>query len=403
MRVLINDLSLYRQRSGIGCYVAELLAALEQRPDDIQIVRLSRTLTGAPLRWMLNFYETGRKASESTASPAASLTGWRWLLHRNVQFARQFGHRAISQYMATMDRWSQWPLYHEPDTMPLDIKAPTITTVHDLSVLLYPEWHPAHRVAKYAENFQAAVERTSFFLTDAESTRRDMIAKLGLPADRIRVVPLAPRPQFRVLPREQVQDVQQRLQLPDHYLLYVGTIEPRKNVAGLLRAYARLAPGLRARYQLVLAGGWGWRADDVREMLKQSPWNESVRMLGYVSDDDLVPLMNGAECLVYPSFYEGFGLPPLEAMACNCPVITSHGGSLEEVIGDSAVIVHPEDEKNLALTMADLLLHPDLREKFRRRGRKNLERFSWSRTAADTLDAYRAALSIPAKTQRTAA
>jgi alpha-1,3-rhamnosyl/mannosyltransferase len=160
-------------------------------------------------------------------------------------------------------------------------------------------------------------------------------------------------------------------------------------VEGLLQAYRALSPVVRARYALYLAGGWGWNSGPVRELLTRSPWCDRVRWLGYLSDHELVGVMNGAEAVVYPSFYEGFGLPPLEAMACDRPVITTHGGSLAEVVGDAAMIVDPRDERQLSRAMTELLRNRELAEEYRRRGREHLHQFSWAETARLTADVYR--------------
>jgi alpha-1,3-rhamnosyl/mannosyltransferase len=280
-------------------------------------------------------------------------------------------------------------MYHEPDTIPFSTSVPTVTTVHDLSVLLYPQWHPAHRVAKYAHRFERGVQQTSLFLTDASTTKRDLVQRVGIAEERIRVVPLAPRPAFRVIPWQEVAAARLKLGLPARYVLFIGTIEPRKNVEGLLHAYARLPPRLRHDCPLVLAGGWGWNSQTVQRLLTQPPFETNVVWLGYLSDEDLVAVTNGASVLAYPSFYEGFGLPPLEAMGCNVPVITTHAGSLKEVVGDAAWIVDPCDEIQIAHALRELLTDNRLANDFRRRGRNHVAQFSWLETARQTLEAYR--------------
>jgi glycosyltransferase involved in cell wall biosynthesis len=218
-----------------------------------------------------------------------------------------------------------------------------------------------------------------------------MVRLLGVPEDRIRVVELAPRPEFRKLPEDAIANVRRRLSLPARFILYAGTIEPRKNVPGLLRAYAGLSPRLRSEYSLVLAGGWGWRSDDVQEMLATPPWSECVRWLGYLPDDDLVAVMNAAAVVVYPSYYEGFGLPPLEAMACGRPVVTTHCGSLREVVGEAAYIVEPSDDAAVTKALAEILSEPELADDLIRRGREHVLKFDWARTARLTAKAYREA------------
>jgi alpha-1,3-rhamnosyl/mannosyltransferase len=387
--ILVNDLALYRQRSGIGCYVAELLDAMDGPAAGLTVVPLSRTLMGRPLRTCSSLFDAGRKSAATPASLAGPSVPWRVAAEAAVQFVRRFGHSALNQYMQGFGKLRRWGVYHEPDAVPLAIDAPTVATFHDLSVLRFPHWHPPHRVKKYEDSLKAGLERTSLFLADSESTRQDMVRHLSIDESRIEVIPLAPRRQFRSLDATVVAEARKRLELPAEFLLFLGTIEPRKNIAGLLRAYAALPASLRRRYPLLLVGGWGWRSEAVRAMLDQPPWNTDVRWLGYLSDDDVVATMNAASAVVYPSFYEGFGLPPLEAMACDVPVITTHGGSLEEVVGDAAAIVDPHDDDSMTIGMEKVLANADLADEYRRRGRRRLARYNWADTARRTAQAYR--------------
>lgn len=380
--VLFNDLTACRQRSGVGCYASQLLRHLDSPDSGIQILPLSQTLAGKPLRAANRFYDR----ASSSIGPEQKSSKWP---RRLVGWIRKYGHCALNAYLKTVSRLGSWHLYHEPDAIPLSIAGPTISTVHDLSVLMFPHWHPGHRVAKYEKHLRQSLDRTTQFVAVSEATRKDMIAHLGVPAERIHVVPEAPRPEFREMQPDEVAAVLRRLGLPARFLLYVGTIEPRKNVAGLMRAYGRLTAGLRSEYPLVLAGGWGWQSDAVRQMLEQPPWNESVRWTGYLGDDDLVAVMNAAAALVYPSFYEGFGLPPLEAMACGTPVITTHAGSLAEVVEDAAIIVDPRDEDDLAVAMKAVVSYPEVADEYRQRGFTRAAHFNWQATATATREIYR--------------
>ena len=385
--VLLNDLTLHRRRSGVGCYVAQLLAHIGRAETGIRLAPLSRTIPGAPLGWFSRAYDSSNRSASDREERVSSL--WRRCAKEMARFAKRRGHALLDAYLATTGRFGRWRVYHEPDALPLALGVPTVTTIHDLSVLLFPHWHPKHRVLKYERHLRRGIERTALFLADSVATRDDMVRLLGISADRIRVIPLAPRPQFRIVDADAVREVRARWDLPERYLLYVGTIEPRKNVVGLLRAFGALPDRLRERFPLVLAGGWGWGSGEVRELLEREPWRGSVRWLGYVPDRDVVAVTNGAEALVYPSFHEGFGLPPLEAMACGTPVITTHAGSLGEVVGDAALIVDPHDEDQLSRAIAELLDNPELAEDYRDRGARLLRRYSWSRTASLTADAYR--------------
>lgn len=384
--VLLNDLTACRQKSGVGCYTHQLLRHLAADPSNIRVIPLSQTFAGRPLTGMSKWYDRLRKDSRPESGTGGADVSWK---KRCLRWIRQHGHAALDTYLRTISRVGRWQVYHEPDAVPLSIDAPTVSTMHDLSVLLFPRWHPKHRVEKYERHLRAGLEHTSQFIAVSEATKRDMVEHLGLAAERIHVVPEAPRPEFRPLSAESIARVRKQLDLPDRFLLYVGTIEPRKNVAGLLRSYARLPESLRSRCPLVLAGGWGWQSETVRQMLERSPWKESVRWIGYLEDDQLVAVMNAAEALVYPSFYEGFGLPPLEAMACGTPVITTHAGSLKEVVADAAIVVDPNDEDDLTLAMRAILLHREIGDEYRQRGRQHVLRFDWKSTARATREVYR--------------
>lgn len=384
--VLFNDLTACRQKSGVGCYASQLLRHLESSDSEIRVLPLSRTLLGTPLQAANRVYDRARTVGGSDSAEPGWTAKWR---KRITAWIRKHGHAALDHYVRTASKLGDWQLYHEPDAIPLSVPAPTISTIHDLSVLLFPKWHPKHRVEKYEKHLRDGLQRTTQFLAVSQSTRRDMIEHLGLQPDRIHVVPEAPRPEFRPLSKEQIQPVLRRLNLPAQFLLYVGTIEPRKNVVGMLRAYGRLAGSLRAKYPLVLVGGWGWGSETVRAMLSRSPWNESVYWTGYLEDDELVAVMNAATALIYPSFYEGFGLPPLEAMACDTPVITTHSGSLAEVVEDAAIVVDPHDEDDLAVALKAVVVHREVVEEYRQRGRRQVAKFNWQATANATRDVYR--------------
>src|SRR5437867_403069 len=181
-----------------------------------------------------------------------------------------------------------------------------------MSVLLYPEWHPIDRVHYFEKHFYERLGATSRFIADSQFTRREMIAHLPVDADRVDVVPLAARTGFRPMAEHEFRPVLKRLGLPNKYLLFVGTIEPRKNLLGLVRSYATLPRAIKSQYPLLIVGRWGWRSQEVAEEFKRN--EDSVILAGYVSEQDMAAVFNGATAMVYPSLYEGFGLPPLEMM-----------------------------------------------------------------------------------------
>jgi len=348
--ILFNDLVTLRERSGVGSYAAELLRAL---PADGSVVRLSETLGGRPL---------SKLASRSRPGTAGKGTLQRWL----------------QRWLTVSTSLSSYSLYHEPDALPFPSRFPTISTVHDLSVTLFPGWHPAHRVERYCRELPRVLEKTRGFIADSHATKRDMETHWKVPADKIDVVWLAPRSAFKRASAEAIRKVHKDLDLPENYFLFLGNLEPRKNVTGLIQAHHALPRKLRGKFPLVTAGGVGWGGVATGN-----------RHLGYLSDDKLVPLLSGATALIYPSFYEGFGLPPLEAMACGVPVISSHCGSLKEVIEDAAIIVDPKSPEQITEGMVRLAEDKNVREEYIAKGNERVGHFSWEKTAAQTLQAYR--------------
>jgi alpha-1,3-rhamnosyl/mannosyltransferase len=285
-------------------------------------------------------------------------------------------------------------VYHEPNFLPLKFAGPTVVSIHDLSWIRYPETHPKERVAIMNRILPFALERVQHVLTDSEFIRQEVISEFGVAADRVTATLLAPRAMFK--PRDAMScaatlskhKLQQR-----SYFLVVGTLEPRKNVETAVRAHAGLPELLRRRFPLVLVGMKGWLTSRLEGELKAPVERGEVRPLGFVTDAELADLYSGATALLYPSVYEGFGLPPLEAMACGSPVITSNVSSLPEVAGKAAVMHDPMDTDALRNAMERFI---DDEEFWLERSAASIKQsalFSWERCARETIAVYRAAIS----------
>jgi glycosyltransferase involved in cell wall biosynthesis len=212
----------------------------------------------------------------------------------------------------------------------------------------------------------------------SHSTARDVETFLGVPHDRLRVVPLGVAPVFRPQSAEVVAELRRRLELPDRFCLFVSTIEPRKNLPVLLDAWSHL----EHRVPLVVVGSTGWRAREIEAKLDRA--RGDVQRLGTVARRDLPALYSAADCLCHPSWYEGFGLPPLEAMACGTPVVVSDRSSLPEVVGDAGLLVDPADPDAWTAALERVLGDRELRNDLRRRGRARAASFTWTRTAKET-------------------
>jgi glycosyltransferase involved in cell wall biosynthesis len=264
-----------------------------------------------------------------------------------------------------------------------------VVTVQDLTCLKFPQFHPWIRRTLFRLGIGRAVRLADAIIVPSSATKRDLASWFRSAEGKIRVVPLAPREHFAPLGAAESKPVIDRYGLSHRdYLLFAGNIEPRKNLLALIEAYNRLRARMRVGPCLAIAGGEGWKNQAIHQAAAASPFAADIRFLGYAQDTDLPALMSGALAFVYPAIYEGFGLPPLEAMACGTPVISSNRSSLPEVVGDAALLVDPDDRPGLADAMASIVEHDPLREDLRERGLKQAQRFSWDETARLTLRVY---------------
>ncbi len=278
-------------------------------------------------------------------------------------------------------------LLHMPaNVAPMRAPVPTVVTVHDTTVLSMPErfttWHRHYSRLVMPLSVRSAAR----VITNSEATKRDVVRVFGVSEDKVTVTHLGVAEAFRRFSTCEIEDARARLGLDD-FVLSVCTLEPRKNIVGLLSAYALLRER-GARIPLVHAGALGWMYGEVMETCRKLGIGDYVRFLGPVSLDDLVALYNLASLFVYPSFYEGFGLPVLEAMSCGCPVITSGTSSLPEVAGEAAILVDPHDVNQLANAMQEALEDSALAQDMRERGLKRARLFTWERCAQETMAAY---------------
>jgi glycosyltransferase involved in cell wall biosynthesis len=234
------------------------------------------------------------------------------------------------------------------------------------------------------------VRKTDAIIAVSEATKQDVIRLLGVPEHRVVVIHEAASPYFRPLDDEDVRaQLRRELGIDRSYVLFVSTIEPRKNVPGLLRAFRQLLDDYRLDTQLILAGERGWLTEDVYQLVDELSLEKSVRFLGRVSAQHLLLLYNGAELLVAPSLYEGFGLTPLEAMACGTPVVVSNVSSLPEIVADAGLLVDPRNVEEITVAIWRLLDDSELRENLAAKGLTRAASFSWDRAARETISLYR--------------
>ena len=266
---------------------------------------------------------------------------------------------------------------------------PVITTIHDVAFRRFPELFPWKHRLLLNWLIPMAAHHAAAVITGSESTRRDLVELYDVPEEKVFVTPYAADPIYQPMPREEARRaVSTRLGVPCPYVLAVGVLQPRKNLPRLVRAYGRICA--RVPQRLVLVGKQGWAGEELQEAVAEIPREKKPIFTGYVADADLPALYAGADLFVYPSLYEGFGLPPLEAMACGAPVLTSNTSSLPEVVGDAGAMVDPRNEGALAARMRELLEDPRARAELAERGLERARLFDWKHTARETIEVYRA-------------
>jgi alpha-1,3-rhamnosyl/mannosyltransferase len=302
--------------------------------------------------------------------------------------------RRMGRVAAALGRRTGAPvLYHEMNTIARPFAGVTVTTVHDLSFRADPHLHPPARVAWMERRLPGTLRQARRFVAISAFTKAEMVARLGIPAGRIDVVKLGLSADFQPMAAEAAAPVLARFGLGDRaYVLAVSTLEPRKNFDRLLAAHTLLSPALRRRFPLVIAGGRGWGR--TLEMATVAPHIADGTLLlpGFVGDDDLVPLYARAAVVAYPSLYEGFGLPVLEAMACGTPLVVSNDSAVAETAGDAALLVDPRDPDAIADSLRRVLEDAALADDLRARGLVHARGFTWNRMTEGLLHSWRLAL-----------
>ena len=272
--------------------------------------------------------------------------------------------------------------------VPLWNRKRNVLTVHDLSIFTHPDNHEPRIARRARRRLPIMLRSAAMIITPTEAMKRELSERFRIEPDRIAVTPEAPRSNFRPLPITEAAAIRKRLGIEDDFILFVGTIEPRKNLLTLARAFDRILRETDGRPQLVIAGGAGWLSGDLHRFLRQVDFGDRLRVTGYLDDEDLRGLYSSCKLFIYPSLYEGFGLPPLEAMACGAPVVASRIPALIETLGDNARLVDPLNQNELAKSIVELLSNETARQKMSSAGLKHAAGFSWNETARRTLEIY---------------
>jgi glycosyltransferase involved in cell wall biosynthesis len=379
MRIAFDGTTLRPGRTGVGYYTEHLLHHLaEQAVDDELIVMSNRPI------------DTTRPLPARVRVAASS-----WRTPRMV-WMQTLAPRTLRQIEPDVVHFTN-------GMVPLASPVPTVVTIHDMSLTLYPRYHPPRRVLLNRPLVDLAARRADAIITVSQSAKRDITRLYNLPADRVHVVQEAAAPSFQPVRDSAERDrVRRRYGLADRFILYVGTIEPRKNLPALIEAFARRHHRGDLPHQLVCAGPYGWLSRDLEDRLERLQIEHAIRFTGYVPFDDLPALYSLAEMFVFPSLYEGFGLPVIEAMACGTPVMTGRVPALAEITGAAAELVDRLDAESIGEAMVGLARSRERRENLSALGLQRAHGFSWQRAARETLDVYRrtarrpAAVAVPA-------
>jgi len=360
-RVAIDAHTIGRRATGNETYVRGLLSGLVER-DDVDIVPLVDE--GVKVPELLG----GRERRLKTKGAAARLLG-------ELPFAGS--------------KWGA-DLLHVQYVRPPVSDVPCVTTIHDISYEHFPALFTRRTRLRMRLSIRWSARHSALVLTGSQHAREDLLSTYGLPEDRVEVTPYAADSSFRRLDSGSVRDRLDRLSLPADYLLCVGNLQPRKNLPRLLEAYARLPADVRP--PMVVVGQAAWLYEEIHRSVRGLSLEGAVHFTGFVETEDLVALYNGAAVFAYPSLFEGFGLPVLEALACGTPTLTSDRSSLPEVAGDATILVDPESVEAIADGLERLLCDRELRTSLQVAGPAQAARFSWNRCGTMTADAYRRAL-----------
>lgn len=349
-------------RSGIGNYIFNLTHHLKKNHDNaITIIGNSETPAFNDLPIMIPYYP-------------------------NIRYNSVLWSRIIS---LQKKRFAEFDITHNPAHFPLLTKPGKkyVSTIHDLTPVIFPAWHQFHRVVSSRFLFPGLVKDSDHLITVSYHTKKDILHTFQVNEENISVIHLGASKEFRQLDNHVVESIKQKYHLNFPFVLFVGTLEPRKNIPTLLKAFAicrKKIPDLK----LVIVGNKGWKYGEIFVILADLHLENEVIFLHYVPHEDLPAIYNAAGLFVYPSYYEGFGLPPLEAMQCGVPVITSNTSSLPEIVGEKGVMVNPNDVQELAIQMDLLISDEGLRKENIRYGLSRAQMFSWEKCAQQTQAVY---------------
>ncbi len=386
MKIAIDAKPLFTQRTGIGRYMYHLLrefSLLDQEND---------------------YFLCGgiRSIGKTRLGPAKDVAQYEQLLQRSiVQFKVPFPFRKIIRiasgvYTQAAIRMKGAEIFWGTNYFGLFGKSfKTVITIHAMAHAYYPEcMHPVMG-RDLRRKLKSHAIKADLILTESEHSKGDIIRFLGVREEKIRVIHNGVSHEFHPLENKgEMEKLRQKYHLPQRFILFVGMIEPRKNIIGLMDAFRRLIRDPGFKHHLVIVGSNGWKTQKIFKAAEDLVRNGRIHFTGYAPEADLPGLYNLADLFVYPSFYEGFGFPVIEAMACGVPVITSNASCLPEIAGDAAVYVIPTQTEELVSAIGTVLGNESLSQHLRQKGIERAKQFSWKTAARETLDAFNAVAQI---------
>jgi glycosyltransferase involved in cell wall biosynthesis len=369
MKICIDAYSLVPPRTGVGNYVYYLLKYLFKIDKKNQYVLLS------PRKFDINFDGYGTEFIKDFLSLPPKTAPVLWY---NFLLPIKF-----KKYKCDL-------LFSPGFFSPIILNIPSISVIHDLTPLLYPEFHTFTNHVMFKFYLPSSLKKNKKVITVSNATKRDLINIFKIPEEKIvTIYPAVDREIFRPISNsDALNRVKEKYILPDKFILFVSTLEPRKNLPTLLKAFYNLKRKKSIPHKLVCVGKKGWFYEKIFETVKNLNLEDNVIFTGYVPDEDLVAIYNLAEVLVYPSFYEGFGLPILEAMSCGCPVIASNTSSMPEVVGDAGILIDPYSVEEVENAIQKVIEDETLSNKLRKKSIKRSQYFSWKKTASEVLKCF---------------
>lgn len=386
LKVVFAVDAIFPPLTGIGRYALQLARGLPGQPDIGEIRYFSMG------RWVADPQSMAASADARVGMPRQLVARARRAMASNSLAVRAYAKLMPPLVQRRLEPYGDF-IFHSPNYFLPRFSGLAVATVHDLSIYRYPELHPKARRVYFDLEFQESLKRAAHLITDSEAVRQEVVTRFSWPLERISAVPLGVSEAFFPLSEEATRLTLSRLGLVHgRYGLCVSTLEPRKRIDALIHAYERLSQTSRDTFPLVIVGGLGWLGTALQEQIERASRQGWLRYIGYVEEADLPAIYSGARAFFYPSLYEGFGLPVLEAMSCGIPVLTSDCSSLPEVAGDAGLLVNPDDADALRLGVARILEDEEWRAAAKLAGLRRAAGFSWGRCVERTVAVYRGLL-----------